>query len=226
MAKKNPPAVSCIADLQNATWHDISVPIHTRMPTWPGNSKIIHQFHKRLELAGDANVSSISLGVHTGTHVDAPYHHLEKGKPVSEINIEELVGQAMVIDMTHVSDTISVKHLESIDWQCASIYLFKTRNSSLWRSESFDPDYVHLSMEAASFLISQNASVIGIDYLTIEAFDAHPKTVHQTLLQADVLIVEGLDLSAVDPGRYFFICLPINVSGAEAAPARAVLLGP
>jgi len=82
---------------------------------------------------------------------------------------------------------------------------------------------VHLTVEAALYLAKRNVRLVGIDYLSVGGFHADDATVHQILLRAGVWIIEGLDLSHVQPGRVELVCLPIKLEGAEGAPARAIV---
>jgi arylformamidase len=102
--------------------------------------------------------------------------------------------------------------------------LFKTRNSRLWDDPSFHPDFIALAPDAAKALVERDIQLVGIDYLSIERFHASPHEVHETLLSGRVVILEGLDLRRVAPGPYFLVCAPLNVVGAEGAPARTFLI--
>lgn len=204
---------------------DISVPIQVEMPLWPGDGNTVeHWFTKMLSRGDSASVSRIALSVHTGTHVDAPYHHIEEGLKIEDCALEKFMGPAVVYDLTQVENAITRHALECLDLQQAPICLLKTRNSQLWKSTKFDPDYVYITPEAASYLVSQNVSMVGIDYLSVESFYAEQPETHRILLDADIIIVESLNLQDVPAGIYYFICLPLKIIGADAAPARALLL--
>ena len=206
--------------------YDISVPIGTKIPQWPNTeNQFDHHYKKSLASGDGANVSWVGMNVHFGTHVDAPYHHLMEGERIHNISVENLIGPALVIDLTHIRDTILLKDIQALDKQDSSICLLKTRNSELWSKPDFEPDFVHLSKEATTFLISRKFSVIGIDYLSIESYHSKRKEIHKELFRSGTIVVEGLDLSRVAAGKYFFICLPLNIVNAEAAPARAILFG-
>jgi len=204
--------------------YDISVPIQPDMPTWPGTiNKVDHWFTKSFKKGGKCNVSRVAFSVHTGTHVDAPYHWLQHGARIEEVPIEKLIGMAVVHDLTAVKDHITAKHLKRLDLKKAPICLFKTRNSRLWKFSEFNPDYVYLTPDAASSLITQDVSVVGFDYLSLEWFQSEHAETHRLLLDENIVLVEGLNLECVPPGLYYFVCLPINIAKAEASPARAVL---
>lgn len=169
--------------------------------------------------------STIELSSHTGTHVDAPSHFLRDGITIDQMPLEDLMGLSSVIDLMEVVDCITEEHLRMHDEEIeqAQIVLFKTSNSLIPAISPFNPHFVYLHESGARYLIEKGVRVVGIDYLGIERGDSSHAT-HTVLLKAGVAIVEGLRLAHVEPGEYPFMCLPLNVIGTEAAPARAVLL--
>jgi arylformamidase len=101
--------------------------------------------------------------------------------------------------------------------------LFKTRNSYLWGRNEFVQDYVHITVDAAQFLIKEGIKIVGIDYLSVDKFDSQDLPTHVELLTAGTIIIEGLDLREVEPGDYELICMPLKVKGGDGASARVVL---
>ncbi len=101
--------------------------------------------------------------------------------------------------------------------------LFKTPNTALWRKPGFQADYVALTATAARLLVDMGTQLVGIDYLSVDAYAQQDFPVHRILLGAGVVIVEGLDLSAVPPGQYELLVLPLLLAGGDGAPARVVL---
>jgi len=188
---------------------------------WPGNPAIAISQPQHLERGDDATVSLLSLGVHTGTHVDAPVHFLVNGAGVDSIGFDRLIGPARVLD---VGDALRIKpsDIASEDIRANERILFKTRNSRHWGEKDFRPDYTCLSTEAARFLVERGVWTIGIDYLSMGCMDTGVET-HRVLLGADVCIIEGLDLSRVESGLYDLICMPLRLEGLDGAPARVVL---
>jgi arylformamidase len=178
----------------------------------------------RLEIArGDtANVSLLSMGSHTGTHVDAPVHFIEGGATVEALPLDVLIGPALVAEVG-CERLIGRRDLEAMPLDGQSRLLLKTRNSALWAAGDFSRDFVALDLEGARHLTERGLRLIGIDYLSIEAFHSPGHPVHRHLLGAGVVILEGLDLSRVAPGVYELVCLPLPVRGIDGAPCRAVL---
>ena len=203
-------------------YYDISVSISPQLPVWPDTQPI--EFQRTLDLdQGDiANDTTICMSVHTGTHVDASLHFVSSGRSVDELPLETLIGLATVIDVGEL-EVITAIFLEGLELpNNLKRILFKTKNSKLWDSSTFEPNFVALSCDAAEWLINQGIVLVGIDYLSIQRFYDGPET-HIVLLQSDVVIIEGLNLRDVPTGNYELICLPIKLKGLEGAPSRVIL---
>jgi len=204
-------------------WIDISVPLKSGMVTWPSDPEVIIDRISDIEKGDKVNLSQLSLGSHTGTHMDAPLHFLRDGEGIDKIPLPALVGPARVIG---IKDPISVKPDELIPHQIegGELILFKTHNSDRnWATMSFLEDFVFLSTDAAHFLAERKVRVVGVDYLSVGGYKKNGYEVHRALLKAGIWIIEGLDLSQVQPGRYELICLPIKIVDGDGAPARAIL---
>ena len=204
---------------------DISLPLSSRLPTWPGNTAFQLEPVARIAEGAPANVSRLVSGTHSGTHVDAPRHFLDQGRAVDELSLHELIGPCAVVELdAPLGTTISQPALaRAAGARPASRLLLKTRNSTLWQRAEFTPDFVSLAPDAAAWLVAQDVRVMGIDYLSIETFGRAGAPAHHALLGAGVIVIEGLDLAAVAPGSYELICLPLRLAGADGAPARVVL---
>lgn len=198
---------------------DISVDLRNGMPTFPGDPAPV--IKRVLEIPRDAaNVSIINMGTHTGTHVDPPLHFVEGGLALDKIPLDHLYGDAEVLDLTYVKKAISAGDLERAN---ENILLLKTRNSRLWQYTEFRRDYVYLDRSAAQWLIDNHVWTVAIDYLSIGSFEGG-EAVHKLLLKSGITVVEGVDLSAVEPGKYTFVCLPIKIKDGDGGPARAILI--
>jgi arylformamidase len=180
---------------------------------------------KSIETGGSSNVSRLALSVHAGTHVDAPVHFIPGAAGVETLPLDVLMGRALVLDLPG-ANPITAAALERARLpRRTRRLLIKTRNSAFWRRKEteFRTDFVALDAEAARWLVDRKIALVGVDYLSVAPWGAGAPT-HQILLQAGVVIVEGLDLSGIKPGRYDFICLPLKLLGSDGAPARAVLI--
>ena len=169
--------------------------------------------------------TTIHLSSHSGTHVDAPSHFLRDGKTIDEVSLDRLIGDCVVLDMTTCAERITrdclLAHENDITQD--SIILFRTTNSDLSPTDKFSPHFVYLEASGAAYLAEKKIKAVGIDYLGVEhSQPGHPT--HENLLNANIALIEGLRLGHVPAGKYLFICLPLNVIGTEAAPARAVLI--
>ena len=203
---------------------DISVPVSVEIPYWPDTPQ--PSFLRRLNMdRGDINNdTTLQFSVHTGTHIDAPLHFLQNGKAVEHVALDPLIGPALVVDMTG-RDRITAADLSSSSLpNDVKRILFKTDNSLLWaqgETEFYEP-FVAPTADAAAFLVDLGIELVGIDYLSIQRYTDGPET-HQILLKAEMVILEGLNLTDVEAGFYQLICLPLKLVGPEGAPARAVL---
>jgi arylformamidase len=206
------------------TIFDISVPVHQDLPVYPGDPSIEIKRWAQLAQGDLADVSQLSMGVHTGTHVDAPAHFLPGGGAVDSIDLSACIGPAVVIDAREVGyGPIDARFLAArMSTGCRRV-LLKTQNSLLWKVASPSDQFAALTPDAARMLAQRNIALVGIDYLSIAPAE-DPATVHTELLLAGIVILEGLDLSEISAGPYTLICLPLRLRGAEGAPARAVLI--
>jgi arylformamidase len=199
--------------------HDISVPIRADMPIYEGNPGVELERASSIADGDPANVSNLSFGVHTGTHVDAPLHFIDGAPGAEGIPLDALVGPAVVVDATGI-DALGETELEGLGIpEGAERVLLKTRNSELWNRDDFTRDFLRLDGSGARYVVGRGIRTIGIDYLSIGDREAH-----RELLGAGVVPVEGLDLRKVAPGEYTFICFPLDVVGSDGGPARAVLI--
>ncbi|MDO8527418.1 MAG: cyclase family protein [Deltaproteobacteria bacterium] len=203
---------------------DISVPITENMAVWPGAPRTEIGFRRSMAKGDKSNNSNLFMNCHTGTHVDAPLHFVADGTAVEQMLLDSMIGEAFVVDLS-AHPEIETDDLEKL-WPRRPVkrVLLKTRNSALWetRSHEFVSDYCALSQKAAEWFLEKRVALIGIDYLSIQKFGDSP-IVHELLLSAGVVILEGINLSDVNQGFYELFCLPLNLVGAEGAPARAVL---
>ena len=202
--------------------YDISWPIFNGMTTYKDRGGVKIEATKIFERDG-VRESSITIGSHTGTHIDAPAHFIQEGRSLEEINPLACVGPATVVDMMHIQERISEHDLQHISKDSRNILLFKTRNSEHKSHELFDQDFVYLDESGARYLVQCFPQAIGIDYLGVERAQIKHET-HVLLLQNNIPIIEGLRLQHVPPGDYFLWCLPLNIPGIDAVPARAILI--
>lgn len=206
------------------TLYDVSLTIAEDLPVWPGDPKIELKKISQIENGQEANVTHISACVHIGTHVDAPDHFLGNGKTVENLPLDLLVGPSSLVELS-VSGQISAADLDNANIPHGTKrLLIKTSNSQIWTEgiKEFREDFIALEADAAAYLVEQGVQVVGVDYLSVAPF-AEPAPTHRTLLEAGVLIIEGLDLSRVEAGEYTLLCLPLKIKDSDGAPARVLL---
>jgi arylformamidase len=200
--------------------YDVTVTLRPGMPTWDGEPGPVCRPIKQIGVDGEsAQVSLLTLGTHLGTHVDAPAHFIPNGATVEALPLAALAGPCRVIDAGD-GPTIEPADLEPVARGTRRL-LLKTSSGSFWDQPAFRRDFVALSPAAAAWLVAWGILLVGIDYLSIDPYDAD--AAHRILLGAGVVVLEGLDLRAVPPGEYDLAALPIKVAGADGAPARVVL---
>ena len=207
---------------------DITLPIGPDMLVWPGDPPVVVEAVACLDDGDPANVSELRLGSHTGTHVDPPAHFLPDGAGVDLLPLDALIGEAVVADLTAAPGPIGPVELDQLGLPGDTTrLLLKTANSALWHGSGpvlFPDHYVALSPAGAAWLVERGLRLVGTDFLSVEERDAPGHPTHHTLLRAGVVILEGLDLFAVEAGSYTLVCLPLKVVDGDGGPARAMLI--
>jgi arylformamidase len=202
---------------------DISVPNGPSQHVYPGDPVPRVEQARAIRDGDVCNLSLLTMGSHTGTHVDAPYHFIDGGPRLGDVAFDRMVGEALVADLRgHTA--VDADALAHAALRHGDILLCLTDNSARWAAPDFQRDFTYLTRDAADLLVERGVRAVGIDYLSIEQFGSPDFPVHHRLLGAGVFIIEGLDLRAVEPGRYTLVCLPLKFPDLDGAPARAVLL--
>jgi arylformamidase len=205
--------------------YDISMGIKNGMLTYPGDPGVSLTREKEIGKNSSANLSMYCLGSHTGTHLDPPFHFFPDGGTAESLPLDSLIGPAVVVEAPNeIGDEIGRDFLIGAGLGSAERVLLKTKNSAFSQDPVFREDFAHLTPDGAEYLAELGVKLVGIDYLSIEKYHSKEHAVHKTFLGTGILILEGLDLSNVEPGEYTFVCLPLKVIGGDGAPARAVLI--
>ncbi len=210
------------AQLHYTTLHDISMTLKRDMVVYPNNPP----YTQSRVRSSSSLVHKVSLGTHSGTHIDAPNHALPDAPGNDFFPLTDFIGPCRVIDMTDVETVITVDDLKEIEFAKGDRILFKTRNSAvdIDTVSEFVTDFVALSPEVAEFLAQKEIALIGVDYLSIKQKGAEDNTAHTAFLTRGIPIVEGLRLFEIRPGAYQLVLLPLKFTGLDGAPARALLL--
>ena len=206
---------------------DITRTVDPKMLKWPDDTEPPSQEFVTHTNNGDpATVSEWKMSSHTGTHMDARMHFIPSGWTMEALDLSRSVGPCRVVDLTHVEGHVGRADMEAAEVAGQARLLLKTRNSEqgFMQREEFEEGYSAISREAAEYLVEIGVETIGVDYLSVEPFEDAGFSTHHTLLGADVVILEGLVLTEVEPGEYFLACLPLKLAGSDGSPARAILI--
>ncbi|RMH55085.1 MAG: cyclase family protein [Candidatus Hydrogenedentota bacterium] len=206
-------------------WIDVTLPIKTGMVHWPDNPGVVIERlpEKDLDRGANCNVSRLTMGVHTGTHIDAPMHFLRGGKGTEAVPIAAIVGRVRVIEITDPK-VVTARELERHRPRRGERLLFKTANSKwMARAKRFRRDFVYIANDAGEYLVKRGVRTVGIDYLSVGGYRKNGTAIHRILLSAGLWILEGLNLRDVSQGSYDMLCLPLKLVGSDGAPARVFL---
>jgi arylformamidase len=198
--------------------YDVTVPLAPGMLAYPGDPIFeLEPVHR----VGEArySLSRMVLTTHSGTHIDAPAHFLPGGATVDQLPLEILLGKARVVEIS-TRERVDRADLEALDLADDLRVLLKTRMSGQMLKAGYQEDHLYLTVDAAHYLAQAGLMLVGFDYLSIDRFGSADFPAHHALLEAGVVLVEGLDLSEVEAGEYEMACLPRRVGGGDGAPAR------
>jgi arylformamidase len=201
--------------------YDISQTLCSGIPVWPGDAEFGIRRTMCIREGGSTNVSAVGMGVHTGTHVDAPLHLDDAGSDIARVPLESFIGPARVLEIAS-ERSIRALDLSDLDWTGVRRVLFKTRNSRS-TDRQFQESYVYIENDAACFLAEQGMLLVGTDASSVDAFASTDLPSHHTLLRCGIIILEGARLGHVPPGDYELVCLPLKLSGSDGSPVRAIL---
>ena len=202
-------------------FHDISLKLTGETVRWVTAPPFELEERRRMSKGDPNNSSALNMSVHSGTHIDAPFHFVADGNTIDQLPPDRFIGLALVFAV-EAERYITKEHVAGMGLDGATRVLFKTRNSELLHQREYDPDFVAFSVEAAQSLVEQGVELVGLDYLSVAHADEQVP-VHRAFLDHGVVLLEGIDLSAVAPGRYELMCLPIPLGDSDGAPCRAVL---
>jgi len=206
--------------------YDITVPLSSALPVYPGDPEVTITPLAQLQWGDAANVSRLVLSSHTGTHLDAPRHFFAEGLTIDGLDLHVLMGPARVCAFPQATTHLTADDLRPLGLAGTKRLLLQTPNAALWQKTGFQTNYVALTESAAYLLVEMGVQLVGIDYLSVDAFERQDFPVHRILLGAGILILEGLDLRAVPPGDYELLALPLLLQHGDGAPVRAILRQP
>jgi arylformamidase len=201
---------------------DASVSLSPNTPVWPGDPDVELTRRRSFEAGDGCNLTYASLSLHAGTHLDAPRHFIDGEIGVDQLDLQSLIGPCYVLDMGDYSGGIAAEHLNEVP-ACDRL-VFRTSNTQrgLMHTKTFIEDYTHIAESAAREIVKRGIKLVGVDYLSIEGYKTGSHVVHQVILGANIVAVEGLDLTHVSGGWWELICLPAKFAGVDGAPTRAI----
>ena len=208
------------------TIYDISLPISPELPVWPGDPAIVLEQGSSTDAGAHDNVSRLACSVHTGTHVDAPHHFLNNHRTVEMLSLDVLTGPTQVVRIPDDVKAVTADVLDNAGVRAGTErLLIRSANSGLWKNgqKDFFTGFVGITADGAEWLVEKGIKLVGIDYLSVAPYKQSVPT-HRILLEAGMVILEGVDLSAIQPGNYNLFCLPLKLVGSDGAPARAILM--
>ena len=200
--------------------YDITTPITPELAEWPGDTPYRYEWIARLSDGASVNLGTVTMSVHLGTHMDAPFHYSDTGKTVEQIDPGVFIGPAMVVDVRGRA-LITVADVAAIDLTGIPRILFKTDG---WQDRTQFPTTIPLlDTGVPEYLCSQGVILVGMDVPSLDHLDSKDLPIHHALGRAGITILESIVLRDVPPGRYELIALPLKIVGADGSPVRAIL---
>jgi arylformamidase len=200
--------------------YDITLPMDARIAEWPGDTRFALARVATLEDGHSVNLSGLTVSPHTGSHVDAPFHFLPHGETVDALPLAAFLGPALVADLRG-REKITIADLAGCDFAGTPRLLLKTGG---WPDPAQFPKAIPvLAPEVPAWLGARGVRLLGVDLPSVDQIEDKALPNHKALAAAGIHILESLTLAAVPAGRYELIALPLKITGADAAPVRALL---
>lgn len=201
---------------------DISRALNGTFAPWPGDKPFSFDLNWKIAEGASVNVGEIGMSVHNGTHADAPFHFEREGRTIDTMPIDCYIGSAVVAAVQGEAK-IEVAHLASISANLARAPRLLLKTGAWSNSAAFPKAIPVIGADVAPWLGARGVKLLGVDLPSVDAIDATDLANHHALTAAGIVIVESLELSAVEPGVYNFAALPLKIEGADGAPVRAIL---
>lgn len=201
-------------------WIDISQRLDENVAVWPGDTPFSYKVNWSKNDSGSVNVGQINMSLHTGTHIDAPFHFDNDGKKVIDLDLDLYIGNARVIHLSNKT-SIGVNELSNFDLQGVTRLLIRT---DAWKNRSVFPQTIpHIHPELAAYLSELGVRLIGLDLPSVDPLESKELSAHHELAGHNIHILEGLILDDIGPGNYELAALPLPLVEADGSPVRAVL---
>ncbi len=190
------------------------------MANWPGDTAYSYELTFSKQETGSVNIGQITTSLHTGTHVDAPFHFDDLGEKILDLDVNLYVGKALLIDVT-ASDTINIQSLKKHNLEGVERLLLRT--SLLTNLAQFPKQIPKLDPEIAPFLAKKGVKLIGVNMPSVDPLDSKSLPTHHALHDNGIHILENLVLDAINDGEYNLIALPLAIKDGDGSPVRAVI---
>lgn len=205
--------------------HDVTLPLTPRLVVYPKNPNFKFDPVSRRKDGASSNGSLVTMGTHTGTHVDAPFHIDDAGGGVETLPLDALAGKARVVRVDAVGRPVSADDLGKKNLEGVERLLIRTSNSDQWASATaFDEGFIGLGGDAAELIAEKKMKLVGVDYLSVDKFRSGTHPAHHALIGGGVTILEGVNLAAIAEGDYDLFVGPLLIPGSDGAPARVFLI--
>ncbi|WP_394582503.1 arylformamidase [Cytobacillus firmus] len=201
-------------------WIDISQPLTNAIAHWPGDTPFSYETAFSKEQTGSVNIGRITTSLHTGTHVDAPFHFNDEGEKILDLDIELYIGPARVIDVSGY-EKVNSEVLKQFDLEDTERVLLRTSVPN--DSEVFPNRIPELTADMADYLGSKGVRLLGVDVPSVDQLDSKEMETHHALYRNGIHILENIMLDEVEEGNYELIALPLPIKDGDGSPVRAVI---
>jgi arylformamidase len=204
---------------------DISRPLFNGLAPWPGDTAFRFELKWKMAEGATVNVGAVTMGVHNGSHADAPFHFRQGADTIERMPLETYFGEAVVVDLTNQFKDGEKREITIADLSAAADsaprILLKT---GVWMDPKIFPEWIPvIAKDVAKWLEEREVKLLGLDIPSVDTIEAKVLVNHHSLAAANIAIVESLDLSGVEAGTYHFSALPLRIEDGDAAPVRAIL---
>lgn len=201
------------------TWIDITQPLNRQIATWAGDTTFSYETVATKEQTGSVNVGKITMSLHSGTHMDAPFHFKTEGRTFEELDLARCIGSVSVIDATSYEEIT----MDLLQGQLTDVQAVFVKTKTRADAHIFPEEVPTFTEEAVHYLATHNITLIGVDVPSVDKVHSKTLPIHHALEQYDIYIVENLLLENVQPGRYKMVVLPLLIEGADGSPVRAII---
>jgi arylformamidase len=207
---------------------DVSRMLANDLAPWPGDTPFHFELKWKMADGATVNVGAVQMGVHNGTHADAPFHFAPGAETIEKMPLETYLGDAAVVDLTQLFGTDPTRQITIADIESFSAALERAPRlllkTGVWKDSRVFPESIPvIAADVPAWLGARKVRLIGLDLPSVDPIDAKTLVNHHALAAAGIAIVESLDLSEIEAGTYHFSALPLRISGGDAGPVRAIL---